>query len=80
MGKSNEVEESVRDIKVTIREDEELPRYIKDALIARFEGWELVELLDIDIEDIVDLFEEEILKELDFIEEELGITKEDNDD
>jgi len=80
MGKSNEVEESVRDIKVTIREDEELPRYIKDALIARFEGWELVELLDIDIEDIVDLFEEEILKELDFIEEELGITQEDNDD
>lgn len=39
----------------------ELDSDLKSAICDRLEGWELVEFLNIPIEDIVELFEEDIL-------------------
>jgi hypothetical protein len=64
-------------------EEDELPDEIRKALIDRYEGWELVELLGIDIRDIIDNFEMEIMDYLPELKEELGITdepEEDNED
>lgn len=38
-----------------------------------FEGFELVEFLQIDVSDIIDAFEERILEELEDIEELMGV-------
>ena len=43
----------------------------------RFESWELVELLDLDVEDILIEFEDEILDKIDEIKELLNIEQED---
>jgi hypothetical protein len=52
-------------------DEERLSKVMRAALVDHFYGWELVELLDIDIEDVVDAFEEEILENLPFIIEEM---------
>lgn len=53
--------------------EETLPESIKQALVDRYEGWELVELLDLSVRDIIYYFEEDILEKLDDIKEELRI-------
>jgi len=57
----------------------ELSPLIRNALIDKFEGWELVEFLDISIERIVDLLEEDIIDSLEDVYDELGLDTEDND-
>ena len=57
----------------------ELSPLIRNALIDKFEGWELVEFLNISIERIVDLLEEDIVDNLEDVYDELGLSIEDND-
>ena len=63
-----------------IREDEELPKEVYDALVDRYEAWELVELLDLDIRDVIDAFELDIIDNLEDIREELGMKGMEDDD
>ena len=56
----------------------ELSPLVRNALIDKFEGWELVEFLNISIDRIVDLLEEDIVENLDDVYEELGLTVEDD--
>jgi hypothetical protein len=53
--------------------EEQLPETIKQAIADRYEGWELVELLDLSVRDIIYYFEEDILDKLDDIKEDLRI-------
>lgn len=53
--------------------EEQLPDEIKQALADRYESWELVELLELSVRDIIYYFEEDILDKLDDIKEELRI-------
>jgi diacylglycerol kinase len=57
----------------------ELSPLIRNALIDKFEGWELVEFLNISIERIVDLLEEDIVDNIEDVYEELGFDIKDND-
>ena len=57
----------------------ELSPLIRNALIDKFEGWELVEFLNISIDRIVELLEEDIIENLEDVYEELGFTVEDAD-
>lgn len=57
----------------------DLSPLVRNALIDKFEGWELVEFLNISIERIVDLLEEDIIENLEDVYEELGFDIEDND-
>lgn len=41
-----------------------LDKTVKEALADRFESWELVEFLDIDVHDIIELLEDDILNKL----------------
>lgn len=60
-------------MKVSIMDEDDIPDVIRKALIDKYEGWELVELLDIDIEDVIDAFEIEIVDNLEDLKEELRI-------
>lgn len=48
----------------------------KQILYDRFEGWELVEFLQIPIQEIVEIFEEIIIENLEDVEDLAGIRKE----
>ena len=48
----------------------------KQILYDRFEGWELVEFLQIPIQDIVDIFEDQIIENIEDVEDLAGIRKE----
>jgi hypothetical protein len=56
---------------------EKLDEDLKQAIRDRLEGYELVEFLQIDIEDVILAFEEEILDKLPDIKELLGMEQED---
>lgn len=58
----------------------ELSPLIREALIDRFEGWELVEFLNVSIERIVELLEEEIIDNIEDVQEELGLEKDNNNE
>jgi len=58
-----------------IMDEEHLSEDLRRILADRFEGWELVELLSVSSEDIISIFEEDILENLDFILEEADITQ-----
>jgi hypothetical protein len=45
---------------------------LKKRLVDRFEGFELIDLLNISIEDVVEAFEETITDNIDFLEEYLA--------
>jgi len=57
--------------------DNDVPPYIIKALIDKYEGWELVELLDIKTEEICIVFEDVIADNLEDILTELGMKDED---
>ena len=57
-------------------DEEHLSEDLRRILADRFEGWELVELLAVSSEDIISIFEEDILENLDFILEEAGVVME----
>ena len=59
---------------------EELDKNFKQAIIDRYNGWELVELLDIRIEDIVEEFEDVILDYEEELREEMNYKDNDKDD
>lgn len=50
-----------------ILDTEELEPSLKSAIIDRFEAWELIDFLNITTEEIVELFEEEILENVEDI-------------
>jgi len=64
---------------MSIMDEGELSPLIRNALIDKFEGWELVEFLNISIERIVDLLEEDIVDNIEDVYEELGFDIKDND-
>lgn len=53
-------------------DEDKLDEDLKSAMIAYFEGWELVELLEVPIELIVELLEDYIIDNIEDIEEEIG--------
>lgn len=59
---------------------EAISNELKLALIDRYHAWELIELLDIPIEDIVEIFEDEIRNNEDLILDELGLNNNDNNE
>lgn len=59
-----------------IMDEERLPDWIKKAIIDRFDATEMVELLDLSINEIVEVFEGEILDRLEEIEEYMQIQEE----
>ena len=54
-------------------DEDKLPDNIKEAIADRYEGWELTELLDLSVRDIMYYFEAEIIEKLEEIKEELRI-------
>lgn len=62
--------------------EEELDDSLKKAISDRLFGWELIEFLDIDIEEVIEIFEEEILDNLTEIKEVInyGVTDTEDDD
>jgi hypothetical protein len=54
--------------------DDSLPGDLRQKLIDRFEGWEIVEFLRVDVEDVLDAFEEVVLDHLADLLEEGGIS------
>lgn len=56
--------------------NEELKKQICDY----FDAWELVEFLQISTEDVVDVFEDEIMANLEDVEELLGLRQEEEDE
>jgi len=65
---------------MALMDEGEISPMVIEALIDRFEGWELVEFLDVPIERIVQLLEEEIIDNIEDIEEELQLNKDNNND
>lgn len=59
---------------------EELDKNFKQAIIDRYNGWELVELLDIRVEDIVEEFEDVILDYEEELREEMGYVDKENNE
>ncbi len=59
--------------------EESLSEDIRLAIADRYFGWELVELLNIPIEDVVSAFEDNIVEKLREIKEDLGYDEEDNE-
>ena len=55
-----------------------LNKEIKEILADRLEGWELVDFLQIDIDTVIDAFEDEIEENLDDVLEFAGIKGLDN--
>lgn len=49
---------------MSILDREELEASLKSAIIDRFEAWELVDFLNISTEEVVDIFEEELLQHI----------------
>ena len=56
--------------------DQRVPPEIRTALIDRYEGYEIVELLQLSAEEVIDALEEIIVENLDRIREELGMEEE----
>jgi hypothetical protein len=52
-----------------VMDEEVLDNILKSAICDRLEGWELIEFLNIPIEDIVELFEEDILDNLEEVKD-----------
>lgn len=52
---------------------------LKDILADRLEGWELVEFLQIPVQDVIEIFEDEILANLEDVKEFAGLRELDND-
>jgi hypothetical protein len=65
---------------MALMDEGELSPLIREALIDRFEGWELVEFLNVSIERIVELLEEEIIDNIEDVQEELGLEKDNNNE
>lgn len=60
--------------------DKRLDDGLKKAIIAYFEGFELVELLEIPIEDVVELLEEYIIDDAEFVAEQIGYEEVDSEE
>lgn len=56
-----------------------ITKELKSALIDRLEGWELVDFLSIDIEDVISSFEEQILENIEDVREFIGLKDENNE-
>ena len=61
-------------------DEERLDPLTKTAIVAYFDGFELVEFLQVPTEVIVELLEEYILDNLDDLNEEMGLTNDTEED
>lgn len=59
--------------------DDPLPDEIRQMLINRYEGYEIVELLGLTAEETIEACLDLIVDKLDLIREELGLNEEDED-
>lgn len=53
---------------------------LRGAIIAYFEGWELVDFLRVPIDVVVDVLEDYVIDNVDEVEEFIGYNSEDEDD
>lgn len=60
--------------------DDPLDPLIRQALIDRYEGWEIVELLGLSAEDVIDAHLDVLVERDDELREALGLDVEDTDD
>lgn len=60
------------------RTNDELTDILRQALIDRLEGWELVEFLQIPIEDIVEVYEDLILQEIEDVKDFINLKRDEN--
>ena len=60
--------------------DEGLPPDVRQALIDRFDGYEIVELLDLDAETVIDAIEDKLEEKLPAVREALGMEPEEDDE
>jgi len=60
--------------------EEVLSEELRAALIERFYGWELCDFLNVSIEEVIDVFEHEIVDNMDELEELVGLRRNNNDD
>lgn len=58
---------------------EKLDPMLRAVIEDRLEGWEVVEFLQIPVEDVVEAFEDLILKNLDDIKDLVGLRNDDDD-
>lgn len=63
-----------------VMDEEKLSDLVKKAIIDRLEGWELIEFLQIDIETVVDTFEDEILDNITDVLELINMESEEEDE
>lgn len=61
---------------MVIMDEERLSEEMKNAIIAYFEGHELVDFLGVPTEDLVDLLEEYIIDNISDVTDELGMSEE----
>lgn len=61
-------------------DEERLDRELKNAIIAYFEGYELVEYMQVSVEDIIELLEEHVLDNITDIKEEIGYNNDTDED
>ena len=59
--------------------EDPLPPAVRQALIDRFEGWEIVELLDLSAEQVIDALADDIAEALPAVKEALGIDADDEE-
>ncbi len=62
-----------------LMDEDKIPDNVKQALIDRCEGWEIVDFLNIDTEVIVNTFEDELLDNIEDVLELLGMESEEED-
>jgi hypothetical protein len=60
--------------------DDPLDPIVRQALIDRFEGWEIVELLGLSAEDVIEAFLDQIIEKDAAVREELGLEPETPED
>ena len=58
---------------------ERLEPFVKEALADRLDTWELIEYLEIPIEDLIEIFEDEIIEKLPGVLDLAGILNLEND-
>ena len=54
----------------------ELPEHVREAIIDRLEGWELVEFLQVPIEQVLDMVEDVVALNLDDVKDLINIREE----
>lgn len=65
---------------MSIMDEIKLDEDIKKAIIDRLEGWELIDFLQISIDEVVDIFEEDIIDNIEDVLELIGLRSSKDED